>query len=280
MAVSDKVVFREIIDSYQVIFFDAYGVLNDAGGILPGVAETLRYLNQIGKHFLIVSNDSSNSPRAIADKYLVENESLVKESQIVCSGMIAEDYLAARHSNGHFVYFGEEKSTGYLSAAKKITPIMKVDNEEPCDAFVLLGCGGADWRTGLDRCVNYLRTQSNCDLIAPNPDLIFYAGQKRVGLAAGSLAHMLETVLKRDFKYFGKPYQDIFRFAFNLARKDNPELTTEQVLMVGDNLDTDILGAKRAGLHSFLVKSGNTSDRDTDFDNLNVVPTYIGESIQ
>jgi len=276
----NKIAFKDLIEKYEALFFDAYGVLNDAGGVLPGVHETLRYLNKINKTYFIVSNDSSNMPNAIARKYRDQDgTALVREDQIVCSGMIAAEYLTQTHPGGTVAYFGEGKSSAYLSSAKTIISVSELNEQDCCDAFVLLGCGGMDWRTGLDICVNYLRMHEDCELLAPNPDLVFYAGSGRVGLAAGSLASMLSSALKREFKYFGKPYGDIFEFALTRAKETIPGLTHRQVLMVGDNLDTDILGAHRVGLDSFLVMSGNTIDFTKGSDSNEVVPTYIGDSV-
>jgi len=280
LALGNKVSFKSVIDKYEVIFFDAYGVLNDAGGILPGVTGTLKYLNEIGKPYFVVSNDSSNMPDAIARKYLDEDRKpLVPESRIISSGMIAANYIEKMLSDGHITYFGEEKSAGYLASAKKVSSIMEVSDDDRCDAFVLLGCGDVDWRTALDKTLNYLRLHESCELLAPNPDLIFYAGSGKVGLAAGSLAAMLEGSLKRKFKYFGKPHKDIFEYSLEIAKKEVPGIGAKQVLMVGDNLDTDILGAQEIGLDSFLVMSGNTKDLNTLSKSAQVRPTYVGDSI-
>jgi ribonucleotide monophosphatase NagD (HAD superfamily) len=95
-------------------------------------------------------------------------------------------------------------------------------------------------------------------LVLPNPDLIFPAGADAFGITAGAIAAMLEAVMRlRDptgahrFIPLGKPHLPMFEAAvrhFGMER--------HRLVMVGDQLGTDILGANRARVDSALVLTG------------------------
>ena len=94
---------------------------------------------------------------------------------------------------------------------------------------------------------------NGADFIGTNADPTFPATD---GLApgAGSLIAALETASGRKARIMGKPAPAMFRAA--LARLGTD---AAQTLMIGDRLDTDILGAQQAGLPAALVLTGVTT---------------------
>ena len=62
--------FKAITDRYDVMFFDAYGVLKNSLGVLDGIELTFDYL--IGKNidYYIVTNHASRRPKALAQAYV------------------------------------------------------------------------------------------------------------------------------------------------------------------------------------------------------------------
>jgi ribonucleotide monophosphatase NagD (HAD superfamily) len=71
----------------------------------------------------------------------------------------------------------------------------------------------------------------------------------------------------------------MFMFAYELVR-EHGSLTKRDILMVGDTLQTDILGGNKFGLDTVLVLSGNTlpDDAETRITASGIVPTYICET--
>ena len=86
-------------------------------------------------------------------------------------------------------------------------------------------------------------------MICTNPDLIVYRGARRE-YCAGSLAAVFEA-LGGKVVYFGKPYPEIYKFCI----KKN-----ESILVVGDNIRTDIRGANNMKFDSLLVTGGIHKD--------------------
>src|SRR5690606_24208172 len=97
-------------------------------------------------------------------------QAVVRESQIISSGLICQLHVAEHLAGQRLVYLGEKRSTGYLQAASEVVSILDMDEKDTAAGFVLLGCGGYDWRTGLDLSVNFIRRRPELALLAPNPD--------------------------------------------------------------------------------------------------------------
>lgn len=275
--------FPKVVEKFRCVFFDAYGVLNGAGGLFPWVADSIDNLRKLNIPFYVVSNDSSNLISGIVKKLTPKGRpSPFDESQIISSGLICQNYIAKNLNGKTLVYFGEEQSIGYLQNGGDVIHIRDISTAESADAFVVLGCGGMDWRTGLDKSVNFLRANPTCELLAPNPDLLFYAGESQVGIAAGSLAGLIERAIHRPFHYFGKPHRVIFEFAYAKVQQDlDKPINPHDILMVGDNMFTDIPGAKDMGFKSCLVLSGNTTSDNFESEKMQagMTPDFVCESI-
>jgi ribonucleotide monophosphatase NagD (HAD superfamily) len=90
-------------------------------------------------------------------------------------------------------------------------------------------------------------------LLLPNPDLVYPKGGGELGFTAGAIALLIEAALARRF-----PGQ---RLAFERLGKPEPHLFDEaarrlgstKLVMIGDQLETDIAGAHAAGIDSALL---------------------------
>ena len=58
--------FQSIARKYKAIFFDAYGVLKNSKGLIPGIDETFAFLKDNGIEHYVLTNDASRSPEALA----------------------------------------------------------------------------------------------------------------------------------------------------------------------------------------------------------------------
>src|SRR5690606_23241531 len=113
--------FLDIASRFRCLFFDAYGVLNGAGGMFPWVHATFLKLTEMNIPFYVVSNDPANSIAEVAAKISPEGQqAVVRESQIIGSGLICEPHVAEHLAGQRLVYLGEKRSTGYLQAASEV----------------------------------------------------------------------------------------------------------------------------------------------------------------
>ena len=116
-------------------------------------------------------------------------------------------------------------------------------------------------------------------LILPNPDLIYPKADQNFGFASGSIALMFEAALNLRypelpnlrFVRLGKPHPPIFTEA--LKRSGSRDM-----IMIGDQLETDIRGANAFGIDSVLITSGVSASGMT-FLTEDLRPTYRMRSL-
>ncbi|NRA08420.1 MAG: HAD-IIA family hydrolase [Myxococcales bacterium] len=274
--------FSELAERYPVIFFDAFGVLKNASGILPGTAAVLERLRAQGKDLYIVTNDASRSPEHMAKTYVHgEHGALVPAGKILSSGLLASEYLAETVREGPVAYLGTEASAFFIEhAGLRALPVSECREQDAPKALVVLDDEGFDWPLALNRSLNLLR-ESDIPVVVANADLAYPVRGNEVALAAGSLGRMLEAALGRDLLFFGKPEPRMFSYVFDQAAAQHPGLQRGDVLMVGDTLQTDILGAERFGLDTALVLSGNTPPARAEqmIEASGIRPTHLCPSI-
>ncbi len=112
---------------------------------------------------------------------------------------------------------------------------------------------------------------ANPDLAAPRED--------HFSLEPGFVAQELIKAVDMPLHAFGKPYKSIFQ----LAQSSLPEdVYPDEVLMIGDTLHTDILGARFAGLETALVTRqgfSSTLDWEQAIHDTGLVPHYVLDHI-
>ncbi|MES2374985.1 MAG: HAD-IIA family hydrolase [Bacteroidota bacterium] len=273
--------FKTIIDKYNVIFFDAFGVIKNYQGLVPGIEKTFEYLKEQNKEYYIVTNDASRSPVQLASSYHKMGLHAITPDRIISSGMLTKEYLYLKVPEGIVAYLGTESSAHYIeSLGLHPMPINQVNesNIDQIKALLFLDDEGFDWQQGVNTAVNLLRKRTIPAIVA-NTDHAYPVTIHDLSVAIGGLAMMVETIVGKKFIRFGKPDSQMFMFAYDLIREHRP-ISKKEIVMVGDTLHTDILGGNKFGLDTVLVLSGNTlpQDVDTRITSTGIVPTYICET--
>lgn len=277
----ETAVFQSVIQNYQVIFFDAYGVIKNYKGLIPGIEKTFDYLIEQKKEYFIITNDASRSPEQLATSFNKLGLMTVKPDHIISSGMLAKEYLDLKVKDGIVAYLGTENSAHYIeSSGLRTLPVNAIDekNWHEVNALVLLDDEGFDWYTDINKAVNLLR-QRTIPAIVANTDNIYPVAKNDVSIAIGGIATMIESIVGKRFIRFGKPDSQIFIFAYEHVRSFKP-VTKSEILMIGDTLHTDIIGANKFGLDTMLVLTGTTlpTDAETRIKSTGITPDFICES--
>jgi HAD superfamily hydrolase (TIGR01450 family) len=274
--------FRELADNYQVIFFDAYGVLKNFEGVLDGVLDALADLKNEGKELFVVTNDSSRSPKKMSQLYVhPEAGQIFPEDRIISSGMLAREFLRSKVRLKKVAYLGKPDSAYYIQTAGLTPiPIAELDDEEEIGAVALLDDEGFDWQSDINRAINLLRRRT-IPVVVANSDTVYPVHGNDVAIAVGGLADLMESACGRKFVRFGKPDAYMFSYSFARASAITPGVKRKEVLMVGDTLETDIRGGNKFGIDTVLVLSGNTAQDNYHFlvDRTGDIPDYVCESI-
>lgn len=276
--------FLKIAEKYKTIFFDAYGVLKNASGILPNLNRTLKELEKRGIEYYVVSNDASRSPQAMAEAYQKEGLDRLSEERNISSGLMAMDFLQSKIKQGKVAYLGKPGSAYYIEQAGLI-PVaiadLDVRDVGEIKALVFLDDDGFDWYKDLNKTINILLRQNMPALVA-NSDRAYPASSVDIAIAIGSLAEMVQKIIGKKFIFFGKPDSQIFAYAYDeVAKKMTPDLCKSEILMVGDTLTTDIIGGNKFGIDTMLVLSGNTLPQKARLmiKSTGIIPNHICQSV-
>ncbi len=245
-----------LIERYEGILFDAYGVLVHGEGVMPGAPEALEAIRNSGKPFFLVTNDASTLPERAAARYR-RFGLRVQAEQIISSGLLLDACFETHRLKGaRCAVLGPADSERYvLLAGGRVVPV-----EADFDVLVIGDETGYPFLPTVDATLSSLTRQIDKGrsprLIVPNPDLIYPSGNG-FGLAAGSVALLFEAALERryplrsDLRFLrlGKPEPHLYEEAIR-------RIGSRKVVMVGDQLETDIAGANAAGIDSVLLATG------------------------
>jgi HAD superfamily hydrolase (TIGR01450 family) len=274
--------FRTLALRYKVIFFDAYGVLKNHDGIIPGVPRTIEFLAENNIDFFILTNDASRSPEELVEAYHRAGIESITPDKLISSGLLAHDFLQEKVNYGYVAYLGTVRSAHYVETlGLKTIPIgeLELGDIENINALVLLDDEGFDWQHDVNKAINLLR-QRNMPVIVANQDRTYPTSSNEVAVAIGGLSNMMEQMVGKKFLRFGKPDTQIFHYVWDRI-KDRGDLRKKDILMVGDTLLTDILGGNKFGIDTALVLTGNTlpNRADARIEATGIIPTYICDTV-
>jgi HAD superfamily hydrolase (TIGR01450 family) len=271
-----------VVKNYKAVFFDAFGVLKNHTGLIPGIEKTFDYLDAKGIKYYLLTNDSSRSPEALARWYQDRGVMQVTTDKILSSGMLAMEFFKAKVTNGNAVaYLGTESSAHYIETVGLQTVAVKnidLDNIDHIESFAFLDDEGFNWNEDINKTINLLR-KKNMTVVVANTDINYPVSKNDISVAVGSLADLVENIIGKNFIRFGKPDAQMFLLAYERALKDI-NVKRSEILMVGDTLYTDIIGGNKFGLDTVLVLSGNTLPdmAHIRISSSGIIPTYVCES--
>jgi HAD superfamily hydrolase (TIGR01457 family) len=252
-----------LAEGYDAFLFDLDGVLYRATEPVDHAADAVARLRAAGKRVSFVTNNSSATPRAVAERLRgvgVDAEPHeVETSALTTATMLAD--LGVRTT---FVV-GEEGIRQALADAG----IEIADGAPACvDAVVI----------GLDRRADYesLKTASvlveaGARLVATNGDVTFPAGGGQQWPGAGALLAVVVSTTGATPTVVGKPHPPILRAALERAGGGTP-------LVIGDRLDTDIEGAAGVEWDSLLVLTGISTAQEAE--RADPAPTFVGSDLR
>jgi HAD superfamily hydrolase (TIGR01459 family) len=249
----------ELMDRYEVLLLDAYGVLVSLDGAMPGAAAFIAELNRRQKPYWLLSNTAARLSAHAAARYQGFGLAISPERILTSGTLLVDHFQAAGLVGRRCLVLGPEDSREYVRLAGGQPVAIGKDFE----VLVLADQAGfplletLDWL--LSTLIEKLDQGQSVPMLLPNPDL-FYPKAAGYGITAGSLAVLLEAALAQrypgrgDLRFvrLGKPYPGLFEAA---ARRAG----TRDMVLIGDQLETDIEGAADFGIDSVLVLGGVSS---------------------
>jgi ribonucleotide monophosphatase NagD (HAD superfamily) len=300
---------KRLVESSAILLIDAYGVLMTHSGVIEHAREFIEYLGELEsverlkrsagaeqaagaarsnefRKYYVLTNDASRSPEKSSERFIQRGIPIDSE-HIITSGMTLRSFFEERKLAGaRAIVLGTEDSGNYLKEAGGV--LVEPADDAEFDMLVVCDEMGFPFLETADRVLTSLfrnidrRGPKSVLLVLANPDLIYPGNDDRYGFTAGSVALLFENALKLhypgehalEFVTLGKPSRPIYEEAFRRTG-------TMNMLMLGDQILTDIKGARDFGIRSALMTTGLTRKADIPkYESLyGLKPDYVLDSL-
>jgi 4-nitrophenyl phosphatase len=230
------------LKSIHIFFFDLDGVLS-IGKEKPrylGGREIVAKIKAQGKKAFLLTNDSTHTRQEILEN-LTKLGFSFQHDEILSSSYLTAKYLTNQFGTASFFLVGENGLRRELEAAGHNST-----EEEP--NVVVVGFDRQLSYNKLDHALGVLR--QGAKLVGSYGGAVFMSDHGPA-LSAGPIIKALEYGSGKRAIMIGKPSPRMFRLALRIA-----EEKPQRAVMVGDQIETDVLGAHRARVHTILVLTG------------------------
>ncbi len=240
---------------------DMDGVIVSGRTMIPGANAFIESIKAHGSEYLVLTNNPLYTPRDLAHRLHTIGFNIPSD-HIFTSAMATVQFMQTQKPNGRAFVIGESGLTtavhdgGYVMT--DITP----------DYVVL----GETHTYNLELVTKAIRLVSGgASFVATNPDP---SGVSEDGIvpACGAMAALIERATGVSPYFIGKPNPLMMRTALNFLG-----VHSENTIMVGDRMETDIVAGVESGLETILVLTGVTSREEVA--RFPYQPTYIVNSV-
>ena len=234
------------LSSKKGFICDMDGVIYHGNRLLPGVPEFVDWLQRENKNFLFLTNSSERSPLELKEK-LFRLGLDIDESHFYTSALATAKFLSSQSPGCSAYVIGEP---GLINALYNAGITMNDVNPD----YVVVG---ESYNYNYDTIVKAVRFVLNgAKLIGTNPDL---TGPTENGIvpACRAFTSPIELATGKSAYFVGKPNPLMVRTGIRLLG-----VHSEDAVIVGDRMDTDIISGIESGMHTILVLSG-VSTRET-----------------
>jgi len=224
------------------------GVLVHENHPVPGAAELLQQWRDEDKPYLVLTNNSIFTPRDLSARLKASGLD-VPESAIWTSALATADFLKQQIPGGSAFVIGE---AGITTALHEAGFIMTETNPD----YVVIGETRNYSFEAITKAIRLIGNGSR--FIVTNPDATGPSADGPLP-ATGAVAALITKATGREPYIVGKPNPMMFRSALNRIGAHS-----ETTGMIGDRMDTDIVAGIEAGLHTVLVLTGISDQREID----------------
>ena len=242
------------MDTYNMIDFnekkgficDMDGVIYHGNRVLPGVAEFIQWLHDENKEYLFLTNNSGYTPRELSQK-LARMGLDVTEEHFYTSALATAAFLRDQAPGCSVFAIGE---AGLLNALYDAGITMNDVNPD----YVVVGEGRSYSLDTLTKATNLV--MQGAKLIGANSDV---SGPIENGIAPAcrALIAPIEMATGKQAYFCGKPNPLMMRTGLRILG-----VHSEDAVMIGDRMDTDIVAGIETGLDTVLVLSGVTDQNE------------------
>ena len=246
------------------ILFDLDGVLYNSETPISGAAEAVSWVRENGIPHLFVTNTTSRGRAALVEK-LNRFGIRTDQSRILTPCNAASEWIKKR----------KDGKTALFVAPKALPEFEQVnclpEEAESGADYIVIGDLGDAW--------NYKKLNRAFRLLHSNPEAVlialgmtrFWHAHDGIRLDAGPFVAALERATGRKAMVLGKPAESFFRTAVGSLG-----LKAGEIVMIGDDIETDIAGAQRVGMSAILMRTGKFRNSDLEG---TIIPDAVLDSI-
>ncbi|MFS8096083.1 HAD-IIA family hydrolase [Lentzea alba] len=253
-----------LVDRYDALLIDLDGTVYRGKEAVPGAAEEIAKARAKGLGIRFVTNNASRSPQAVAD-HLVELGFDTSIDEVSTSAQAGAAMLAERLPARTEVLVLGTKALEAEVLKRGLIPVNEAEGAKAVLQGLSMDLG---WRELAEAAVairnGALWVACNVDATLPT--------ERGLLPGNGSLVAALKTATDSEPLVAGKP-------ATPLLEQAAKELGANRPLVIGDRLDTDILGAVNAGMDSLLVLTGVSTEQEAQALPEDQRPTYVGADL-
>ena len=261
----------DIADCFDTFLLDGFGVLNVGDKAVPGAVARVAELRALGKRILLVTNSASASRQEQVARYKKRG-----------FDFRIEDIISSREPALTAIAQGPEYKWGLVAdpaygcdGIAHLDAVFLGENRtayDSVDAFLMLGC--TRWTEARQEILEQSLRSNPRPVFVGNPDI---AAPLEGGTSCqpGYFAHRLAEATGVSPQFFGKPFSNIFDYAFTQL---GPDFNRDRTVMVGDSLHTDILGGRAAGIKTALITDYGTlagMDINVAIKKSGIIPDYV-----
>jgi len=236
----------KIIRNKKGFIIDMDGVMYHQSQLIPGAQAFTRWLHDHHKEFLFLTNSSNKTPLDLAHNLRTLGIETTPE-HFYTSGLAVASFLQKQKPNGTAYVIGD---AGLVHALYNVGYTMTDYNPD----FVVVGETTTYNFSVIEKAINLVR--NGAKLVGTNYDIL---DKTKGGFtpAGGTLMAPIALASGVDAYFVGKPNPLIMNTAMNKFKCEK-----EDIIIVGDRMDTDIVAGVESGIDTLLVLSGVTAMRD------------------
>jgi NagD protein len=235
-------------DEIECWLTDMDGVLVHENKALPGAKELIQQWRDTGTPFLVLTNNSIFTARDLSARLRASGLN-VPEDAIWTSALATAAFCKSQMPGGSAFVIGEAGLTTALHEAGFIMTETDPD-------YVIVGETRNYSFEAITKAIRLIG--SGARFIATNPDATGPSADGPLP-ATGAIAALISKATGREPYVVGKPNPMMFRSAMNRIGAHS-----ENTGMIGDRMDTDVVAGIEAGLHTVLVLTGISDQREIE----------------
>ena len=247
----------------KTYIIDLDGTMYSGNTNIDGAREFIEYLHSKNLPYIFLTNNATRTKKEAKEHMLNLGFKDIKEEDFFTSAIATAKFIAKNYTEKKCFILGE---SGLEEALKECN--LKLVQEDA--DFVVVG---------LDRNATYKKYSkalhnilAGAKFVATNPDRLL-ANNGTFDIGNGAVIDMLEYASGVEAIKIGKPYQTILNILL-----EEKNLKKEDIILLGDNLETDIKLGYDANIETIMVCSGVHTEKDIE--RLKVYPTRVVKNLK